>query len=47
MLASGAAAGTANALTVGAGRFTFQDYERVLAGVEIKTISSFSRGAMA
>jgi tagatose 6-phosphate kinase len=38
-LRQGVAAGSANALTVGAGRFTRQDYERVLAGVEIKTIN--------
>ena len=37
-LRQGVAAGTANALTVGAGRFTRQDYERLLAGVEISAI---------
>jgi tagatose 6-phosphate kinase len=37
-LRQGVAAGTANALTVGAGKFTLEDYERVLAGVEVSYI---------
>ena len=37
-LRQGVAAGTANALTVGAGRFTRQEYERLLADVEIGPI---------
>ena len=37
-LRQGVAAGTANALTVGAGRFTRQAYERVLADVAVETI---------
>jgi tagatose 6-phosphate kinase len=35
-LRRGVAAGTANALSVGAGRFTKEDFERVLAGVEVR-----------
>ena len=38
-LRQGVAAGTANALTVGAGRFTLQDYERMLASIEINLIA--------
>lgn len=38
-LRRGVAAGTANALTVGAGKFTRADYERVLAGVEVSATS--------
>ena len=37
-LRQGVAAGTANALTVGAGRFTRQAYEHVLADVKIESI---------
>ena len=37
-LRRGVAAGTANALTVGAGQFSRADFERVLAGVEVQEI---------
>ena len=38
-LRRGVAAGTANALSVGAGRFSRPDFERVLAGVTIEAVS--------
>ncbi len=37
-LRRGVAAGTANALTVGAGQFTCADFEKVLAGVEVREL---------